>query len=511
MPTATDLIVVNNKTLQVIVATTPKPVLYWDDNNGHKSSLNILTVTSFPVNSTVYLDDIALTYNSTGTIYAYITCRVLLTNNTTEIHLLTFEWQSFTNIFQLAPFATLQDTRPTTTDPFDAVKIDARGSDNIWTPFNGELAFVYSKNGSVYGTWGTVNFANGSLTGVQANQFIMAGAKPDVAMTYGQFAVNQTLGSFYVAAINGNTVNVKDKLGLYNGSVYTSNNTIRSLSLDDAGIGAVVAINETDNTNKKSYVKIIHSGLYNTYYPVTIADANNNQEQNCNNNSNFNFTGYPVVKSYFYDFHGYMYFDLVWQQVFCNGTDFCTIQAISKRYYRIGINSAVTSYNNNQFIYLSNDLTRNSFFPSVNANGLGRVGYSFAFIDKNTSNNGLVAYKSTSGHLNTAVVNPNDDILRAALTENVKSEKPLEFHRNDIAPKTVRLFPNPVTDWLIINSKEFLQKIVVYSMEGNLMQIKDINAANSAKINLKYLPNGQYLLKIFTKSGAIENRKIIKN
>jgi hypothetical protein len=339
----------------------------------------------------------------------------------------------------------------------------------------------------------------------------MAGAKPDVAMTYGQFAVNQTLGSFYVAAINGNTVNVKDKLGLYNGSVYTSNNTIRSLSLDDAGIGAVVAINETDNTNKKSYVKIIHSGLYNTYYPVTIADANNNQEQNCNNNSNFKFTGYPVVKSYFYDFHGYMYFDLVWQQVFCNGTDFCTIQAISKRYYRIGINSAVTSYNNNQFIYLSNDLTRNSFFPSVNANGLGRVGYSFAFIDKNTSNNGLVAYKSTSGHLNTAVVNPNDDILRAALTENVKSEKPLEFHRNDIAPKTVRLFPNPVTDWLIINSKEFLQKIVVYSMEGNLMQIKDINAANSAKINLKYLPNGQYLLKIFTKSGDIANMKIIKN
>lgn len=299
--------------------------------------------------------------------------------------------------------------------------------------------------------------------------------------------------------------------------MYTSSNSLRKVSIDDAKAGIVIAINEIDNTNKKSYIKIVHDGLGIAFnYPNIVLDVNQELEQNCTNNTNYKLTGFPVVKTYFYNFHGYINFDLVWQQVVCNGADFCTIQAISKRYRRVFGATGFTPFNNNQFIYLSSNLTKNSFFPSVNykdafqnGNTIRRVCYSFDDMNKITSANGLVGYKNTNGHTYSTGIGTIDDILKTNnnATEETTMDKPKD--KELIVNAEIIVFPNPASNDVKIQTKGTIKKVEFFNANGTLVKAKIGNMSNVVKIIISDLPNGQYIVKVHNQNGEVQIKKVI--
>ncbi len=513
MPTATDMALINGVPLQAVIATTPTPTLYWDDNNGNKASVNILSYNLFPSTSTVYLDDIAITYNPYGDIFAYVTCRVLLPSNITEIHLITFQWSSLTNGFQRKILPTYQDTRSTTADAFDAVMIDVTASDLAsWQAYNGSLAFTYSKSGDTYVSYGTVNFVDGSLNSTTNAQLFMTGSvKPDIVM---HFELNGAIwNNFYVAALNGNQVDYKSKLG-QTGTTYLSSNTLRSVSIDDATNGFVVAINELNNVNKKSFIRLQHNDLQTTT-PVSFINVNKDIEDNCSNNTNYKFTGFPKVKSYFFNPHYYYNFEVVWQQVICNGTDFCNLQAISKRFNKSANNPNIAPYNNNQYINISSDLSKNNCFPSINYKRtyglpIGSLNtrfvcYSFDMMNKTSNSNGLVGYKKNTAHNYTYSSNPptNDDVLRVANKNETESEVGIELKNF----KNLTIYPNPANDYLQLQSKVAVLKIEVYTISGVLQKSIKYKGFTNLTIAVSDLVNGQYLVKIYTNDNKVDVKK----
>lgn len=74
--------------------------------------------------------------------------------------------------------------------------------------------------------------------------------------------------------------------------------------------------------------------------------------------------------------------------------------------------------------------------------------------------------------------------------------------------KTASVYPNPVKDVLNIENKTKITEISIYDFSGKLHQNEKVNTEN-AKIDVKDLPSGNYILKI--KDGQTETSyKIIK-
>ncbi len=80
---------------------------------------------------------------------------------------------------------------------------------------------------------------------------------------------------------------------------------------------------------------------------------------------------------------------------------------------------------------------------------------------------------------------------------------PEETGLDFIPAYTVRLFPNPASDYLIISStKEFDNlNAIVYNMNGDIVLIKNISTEDN-RLDIKNLPTGFYTLKLTDKNGA---------
>ena len=72
------------------------------------------------------------------------------------------------------------------------------------------------------------------------------------------------------------------------------------------------------------------------------------------------------------------------------------------------------------------------------------------------------------------------------------------------------LYPNPVTDKLLIESQENISQAAVYNIHGKLVKTIRFNASNPIEINVSSLQNGMYFLKIETENGRIATEKFIK-
>jgi len=68
------------------------------------------------------------------------------------------------------------------------------------------------------------------------------------------------------------------------------------------------------------------------------------------------------------------------------------------------------------------------------------------------------------------------------------------------------LYPNPATDELFIKSDETIKSVTIFDTLGRMMSTKDLSATGSTSVNVSYLTNGLYLLKVQTDKGA----KILK-
>jgi len=76
----------------------------------------------------------------------------------------------------------------------------------------------------------------------------------------------------------------------------------------------------------------------------------------------------------------------------------------------------------------------------------------------------------------------------------------------DVVAEPLKIYPNPVKDEIVIQSDLPIKKVEIYSLTGTLM--KSENNFNG-KISVSALPQGVYLLKVYTDNGLVVS-KIVK-
>jgi len=79
----------------------------------------------------------------------------------------------------------------------------------------------------------------------------------------------------------------------------------------------------------------------------------------------------------------------------------------------------------------------------------------------------------------------------------------LEIEENELS--NVRIFPNPTSEILTIQTEQFIDRIEIYNALGNLI----LNKSNSKNINLKNISSGLYIIKIHSEETYF-SKKIIK-
>jgi hypothetical protein len=111
---------------------------------------------------------------------------------------------------------------------------------------------------------------------------------------------------------------------------------------------------------------------------------------------------------------------------------------------------------------------------------------------ENTGDYSTLCYESTS--------NTMENYINCAIT-TLGTE---EFSLNNVI-----LYPNPTAEKVTISSLQFIQKIEIYNVLGQLKLTQDINS-NEAIIDLSNLINGSYLLKINIEDNIITKKIVVK-
>ncbi len=78
--------------------------------------------------------------------------------------------------------------------------------------------------------------------------------------------------------------------------------------------------------------------------------------------------------------------------------------------------------------------------------------------------------------------------------------------KNTINQAKIRVFPNPTTDKIIIESEENIESIHIYDINGKIITLD--NQSNT--INISHLSNGMYFIKIKFENGFQYFHKLIK-
>lgn len=136
----------------------------------------------------------------------------------------------------------------------------------------------------------------------------------------------------------------------------------------------------------------------------------------------------------------------------------------------VGTSTGLTYYINGTQIYSGNFFTTFDFnqFAFVHDNFVGS-----AFIDRVALNN-------------EAVLSTNE------VQNNLSS--------------TVKLYPNPTTDYIILDTKERINSISIYDFSGKKMNVSNDNN----RVDVRSLPSGSYLINIETKEGKTSEKFIKK-
>ncbi|MFY1048063.1 T9SS type A sorting domain-containing protein [Chryseobacterium sp. GP-SGM7] len=76
--------------------------------------------------------------------------------------------------------------------------------------------------------------------------------------------------------------------------------------------------------------------------------------------------------------------------------------------------------------------------------------------------------------------------------------------------KNIKIYPNPVSDFLMIESKERIGKISIFDMSGKLIEVINADESQSQKINVSNYNTGKYILTLENKSGTYNHHFIKK-
>jgi hypothetical protein len=98
-----------------------------------------------------------------------------------------------------------------------------------------------------------------------------------------------------------------------------------------------------------------------------------------------------------------------------------------------------------------------------------------------------------------------DDII----VNNISTPEVLGVPKNAMSAK-IKMYPNPTTGVLNIQTTEELSSATIYSLEGHKVLNVNKFESSDATINVSNLSNGVYFIKLSTKSGASQTQKFIK-
>lgn len=101
--------------------------------------------------------------------------------------------------------------------------------------------------------------------------------------------------------------------------------------------------------------------------------------------------------------------------------------------------------------------------------------------------------------------------LASGESTEVTGVRKISFENNDftavedvVTPSTIRVYPNPTADMLIIDGVTAKQEIAIYSLNGAKV-LSALSQEGTNTLHVSDLPNGVYLLKL-----ANETFKLIK-
>jgi hypothetical protein len=511
---------------QLVVTTSPVPQLHWD-YGGMKGALNI---TGFGSN-TVFLDDVLLLRSeNTGSMVALISCREIA-GATTNIWLVPATWNGGTFSFtQLTGSHILLGSRASSTDWFDAVRISTFSGGSQTAQDRQEVGAVWQQGGRILVNDGYYYFATNTMTFFrsQADAFpqLTTGTfkHPDISrrttsientiIAIRQVGLTQTINSTTYGLDEFTTIYYHDNNPLTLGTVSKPAGEFRTPRVEKAWKPYFMAtVNLLDHANKKSYIM---AGTDDASVPVIT--VNQALESACSNNTNYLYTGFPAITiaSNGGDGSPSPSFEIAWQQIQCNGTDFCNISAISKRYdyYVVSLNtpSHVDVQLSNQYLHINADLTRNSVFPGiVSLPNTCLTLYSFGIMDKTTSLNGGLVIKNTSCNgtaIRAGVKEPAGD---APLTETPQLTTEEMSKAGLAATNRFAVYPNPARDILYLEMMESKETYTasVYNSSGGLVKRSGILAGRKSAMNIQELTAGTYYIKVTSKNGENFIRKIV--
>src|SRR5690606_32269060 len=149
----------------------------------------------------------------------------------------------------------------------------------------------------------------------------------------------------------------------------------------------------------------------------------------------------------------------------------------------------------------------------------------FTMLDQNGNIITIQTYIYFNGYMETSkrfmfdvfINKPQFNNVTAIWAENRDDNFSLFAHKLDIdsimatselfEESEILVYPNPVSDYLFVKSKNIeIQKIELLNIEG-----KKLSEYNNSIINFKEFPVGIYILKIYSKDGLLQTKKVIKS
>lgn len=103
-----------------------------------------------------------------------------------------------------------------------------------------------------------------------------------------------------------------------------------------------------------------------------------------------------------------------------------------------------------------------------------------------------------------AFVNRTEDGFKLYI-DDIRVEKEDPVGINEISNSTIRIYPNPSSDYIYLSDNVSIDKAVVFSTEGQLLM-----ETTETKLDVRALPIGAYLLQIHTQNG-ISHARFVKN
>ena len=110
--------------------------------------------------------------------------------------------------------------------------------------------------------------------------------------------------------------------------------------------------------------------------------------------------------------------------------------------------------------------------------------------------------------LNLSSIGNNDCFVIKYKTDGTLWEStPVGIEDNQNGNLSFKIYPNPTSDFIFINTQNIIKEVSIYNLVGQKMECKlDYN-----KINVSNLTNGTYFIKINNQTGSFQTSKFIKD